>query len=169
MCRIIFFIPALFVWHEAQTQTPCGAEWRFSMNKITDRELSIYDLRANAGLTLKEIGEHFKISPSRVSYLFRQAQRKMSIIKREELLAEENKRNLLVNFTLGELDLLCRVLSDYQYLMTNFVRRSKGTESLEDDTDYSTAGVICDRLCELVETTRYRGDSGSDYSTLLLK
>lgn len=120
------------------------------MSDITKREEEIAELREQKALTFKAIAERYQISPNRASQIYRSVQRKRREERRRELYREENKKTVSVPMTLGELEVLRRILLAFSsWKLDNETHTiGKWCEFLSD-TDYTTAESLnarCGRI-----------------------
>ncbi len=115
----------------------------------------IAGLREQQGMTFKAIGEMYHISPGKASYLYQDHLRRRRIARYREIHEEQNQINVSVPMTLGEIAVLCRILSLYQiWVLRENSRRAKEENPLFKEPDYVTAEYLNRRLSELERKKR---------------
>lgn len=114
--------------------------------QMTEREQEVLRLHEDERLSFRVIAERYGISPGRASQVYRDADRKRRHAYQVELQREENKKEISLVLTRGELLMLWDILGEYVHLATNNIRHTRDElNRLESDPRYQEA----ERLREL--------------------
>lgn len=125
------------------------------MEELTAREEEIADLREQKSYSYKAIGALYDISPSRASQIHQRVQRKRREERRRVLYLEENKKTVSFDLTLGEAEVLMRILLAFTvWKMDNGRHTIGGKFEFFEDVDYIVAGQLDKRLRKLERDTR---------------
>lgn len=129
------------------------------MQEITERELEIARLREGEGLSYRAIGERYGITPGRASQLYHSLVRKRQERQWKEFNEAQNQKNVSIDFTLGEIVVLQRILHCYMLEERGKIRHTLNNpdmELLESGVDYITAERLSSRLCAAENQNRER-------------
>lgn len=85
--------------------------------ELTERHLKAAELRECQGLTFQKIGGILGVSQPEAALLYREVLRSRREERKKEFFRQENSRVVSVEFSLGELAVLQRMLAHYQTWM----------------------------------------------------
>ena len=127
------------------------------ITEITAREKEIWGLR-QSGWTFRKIASKYQLSASRVSVQYRQILRKQREHNAKQFREEQSKHEVSVRFTLSEIVILQRILSNYAWSAMNRelarVKNKYVTQLEKEDIDYITAQKLSYQLHEIEATAR---------------
>lgn len=108
--------------------------------QMTEREQEVLRLHENEKLSFRTIAERYGISQGRASQVYHDADRKRRHAYQMEMRREENKKEISLVLTRGELLMLGEILGEYVYLATNNIRHTLDElNRLESDPRYQEA------------------------------
>lgn len=92
--------------------------------QMTEREQEVLRLHEDERLSFRAIAERYGISQGRASQVYRDADRKRRHAYMVEMRREENKKEISLVLTRGELLMLWDILGEYTHLAANNIRHT---------------------------------------------
>lgn len=127
------------------------------IQELTAREKEIYHLR-QAGWKYTKIAAKYQLSTNTVAVHYRSALRKQRERNARQFREEQNRHEVSVRLTLGEIVILQRILSGYAWsamrLEMGRVKNKYVNQLEEEDIDYITAQKLSYQFHEIEATTR---------------
>ena len=115
--------------------------------ELTERHLKAAELREYQGLTFQKIGGILGVYQTEAALLYREVLRSRREERKKEFFRQENSRVVSVEFSLGELAVLQRMLAHYQTWMRKTTSPTLDwLGELLEDIDYIAAEKMILRL-----------------------
>lgn len=126
---------------------------------LTDQEQAIVTLREEQKLSFRAIGERLELSPSKTSYTYYQATRKLRLNRFHELHDKQNQIIVSFSLTVGEAVTLQRILSLFGTgKMKDCWANNAEFQELKNDPEYLAAEDMKKRLAALERAARTGGE-----------
>lgn len=127
--------------------------------QLTDQEQAIVTLREEQKLSFRAIGERLELSPSKTSYVYHQATRKLRHNRFHELREEQNQILVSFSLTVGEAVTLQRILFLFwKWKMKDCWANDTEFQELKNDPEYLAAEDMKKRLAALERAARTGGE-----------